>query len=164
MFEERARALENDLDGVEGSVRVRVVLFRILLALGGQLRARMDRRYREAGITTQQAALLGIAAATDPPPSPSDVARMLGVTHQNVKQFTDALVKKGLLVVRAHPGDRRCKQLIPTARAAPLFARRNPDDFAAITRWLSVLDDREAEELLTMLGRLLAANIEGHDE
>ena len=152
-----ARALVADLEGTPGPTRDRVVLFRTLIVLAGQLRARMDRRYRQAGITTQQAAVLGLLRSAASPLSQGDVARLLGVTQQNVRQLVDALVAKRLLEVRTPPGDRRVKRLVPTRRVARLFARRNAEDYAAIAEWFGVLGDAEVKSLVRQLGRLLAA-------
>jgi DNA-binding MarR family transcriptional regulator len=156
MVKNRSAALVSDLDGVAEGIRSRVVLFRLLLVVAGQLRARMDSRYRAAGITTQQAAVLALASV-GAPPTQGEVARLLGVTHQNIRQIADALVRKGLLDVRAEAKDRRLKRLVPTRRVARLFARRNADDFEAVAAWFSVLDDEEIASLRSQLGRLLAA-------
>jgi DNA-binding MarR family transcriptional regulator len=156
MFKDRAAALVMDLEGVADGVRARVVLFRTLTALAGQLRARMDARYRDAGVTTQQAAVLALASV-GAPPTQGEVARLLGVTQQNVRQIVDALVRKGLIEVRAQDGDRRMKRLVPTRRVGRLFARRNAGDFAAVAGWFSVLDDATVEALVDGLGRVLAA-------
>ena len=102
-----ARALDADLEGTPRSTRDRVLLFRTLIVLGGQLRTRMDRRYRQAGITTQQAAVLALLRSAASPLSQGDVARLLGVTQQNVRQLVDALASKRLLEVRTPPGDHR---------------------------------------------------------
>ena len=155
MATSRAPALVADLERVPEAIRDRVVLFRTLIVLAGQLRARMDQRYREVGITTQQAAVLAVVKAATPPVNQGDVARLLGVTQQNVRQLVDALVRKGLIAVRAHPGDRRIKRLVTTRRVGRLFARRNPADFAAVAEWFSVLDDAEVASLLEKLGRLM---------
>jgi DNA-binding MarR family transcriptional regulator len=150
-------AIDASLEHVSGAVAERVRLFRLLVAAGNQLRALMDRRFREDGITTQQAAVLAIAGATETPLTQGEVARRLGVSHQNIRQLADSLVRKGLLEVRADPADRRVKQLVPTRRVPRMFARRNDDDFAAISAWFSSIDDREAKVMQAALHKLLAA-------
>lgn len=150
-------ALEASLGGVPKAVRVRVMLFRQLVLASGHLRALMDRRYREDGITTQQAAVLAIAGATDAPLTQGEVARRLGVSHQNIRQLADSLVSKGLLEIRPEATDRRVKRLVPTRRVQRLFDRRNAGDFAAVAGWFSTLDTRELRVLQTALGKLLAS-------
>lgn len=150
-------ALEASLTAVPRAVRDRVILFRQLVLAGAHLRSLMDRRYREDGITTQQAAVLAVAGATDSPLTQGEVARRLGVSHQNIRQLADSLVGKGLLEIRSEPTDRRVKRLVPTRRVQRLFDRRNADDFAAVASWFSALDDREARVLQAALRKLIAS-------
>lgn len=157
MLSTTTSALEASLAGVPMAVRVRVILFRMLVLAGGHLRSLMDRRYREDGITTQQAAVLAVAGATDSPLTQGEVARRLGVSHQNIRQLADSLVGKGLLEIRSEPTDRRVKRLVPTRRVQRLFDRRNADDFAAVAGWFSALDDREARVLQAALRKLLVS-------
>lgn len=160
MFRGRSPALVADLGGVPATIRQRVVLFRTLIVLAGQLRARMDQRYRRVGITTQQAAVLALVGSASSPLNQSDLARSLGVTQQNVRQLVDALARKGLVEVRAQPGDRRVKRIVATRAVRPLFARRNPSDFAAVAGWLAVLDDTEVATASALTGRLLTALVD----
>jgi DNA-binding MarR family transcriptional regulator len=162
MIKNRAPALVVDLEGVAAPVRDRVILFRLVTVLAGQLRARMDGRLRAAGVTSQQAAVLALASAA-PPPTQGEVARLLGVTHQNVRQIMNALLRKGLLEVYTDAGDRRANRLMSTRRVARLFARRNAGDFAAVAGWFSALDDREVASLVDQLGRVLAALSSGSE-
>jgi DNA-binding MarR family transcriptional regulator len=162
MVKNRAPALVVDLDDIADPVRNRVILFRTVTALAGQLRARMDRRLRAAGITSQQAAVLALAS-TPPPPTQGEVARLLGVTHQNVRQIMASLIRKGLLTVHSDAADRRAKRLVPTRHVARLFGRRNPGDFAAVAEWFAVLDDREVASVVDQLGRVLSALSSGSD-
>jgi DNA-binding MarR family transcriptional regulator len=162
MVNHRAPALVVDLDDIADPVRNRVILFRTVTALAGQLRARMDTRLRASGITSQQAAVLALASAP-PPPTQGEVARLLGVTHQNVRQIMGSLIRKGLLTVHSDAADRRAKRLVPTRHVARLFGRRNPGDFAAVAGWFAVLDDREVASVVDQLGRVLAALSSGSD-
>jgi DNA-binding MarR family transcriptional regulator len=143
-----------DLERTPKAVRERVQSFRLLILLGTQLRALMDRRLASSDITTQQAALLALASATEAPSTQGELAAHLGVSHQNVRQLTEALERKGLLEVRIDPKDRRAKRMVPTKAVKTLFARRNPKDFEAVAGWFSALDDREVEMLVALLGRL----------
>ena len=54
----RSKALELDLDGAAPAIRDRVMIFRLLVVLGGRVRALMDDHYAPLGVTTQQAAVL----------------------------------------------------------------------------------------------------------
>lgn len=150
----RARTLEADLEGVADPVRTRIMLFRMLVALGGRLRTLMDRQLEDAGITTQQAACLMIASAAETPLAQGELARALGVSHQNVKQLVSALERKGLVHVEVDDHDRRTKRIRTAKAARTLFARRNATDYEVVAGWFGALDDRGAGELLRLLLRV----------
>ncbi|HVK86046.1 MAG TPA: MarR family transcriptional regulator [Kofleriaceae bacterium] len=149
-----SKPIEVDLEHVPPAVRERVVIFRQLIVLGGRVRALMDAHLAPLGLTTQQAAVLTYASGRPQPPTQGEIARHLGVSHQNVRQLVNALVRKGLVDERPDPADRRSKRIVPTRRVARLFARRNPADFATVAGWLHGVDDREARQLVKLLGRL----------
>lgn len=130
------------------------MVFRLLLTLGGHLRTLMDRQLEPTGITTQQAACLTIAGAADAPLAQGELARALGVSHQNVRQLTTALERKGLIEVVPDSDDRRTKRIRTTKAAHKLFVRRNAADRDIVADWFRGLDDREAEQLLALLLRV----------
>ncbi len=146
--------VQADLEHAPAGVRERVQAFRLLIVLGTQLRALMDRQLSSSDITTQQAALLTLASSTKNPPTQGELAAQLGVSHQNVRQLADALERKGLLEIRADPTDRRTKRMAPTKTVKSMFARRNPKDFEAVSGWFSTLDDKEVAVLVRLLSRL----------
>jgi DNA-binding MarR family transcriptional regulator len=151
-----AKALEVDLEQAPASVRDRVVVFRLLIVLGGRVRTLMDAHLAPLGLTTQQAAVLTYASGRERPPAQGEIARHLGVSHQNVRQLVDALARKRLVSERADPTDRRTKRIVPTKRVKRLFARRNPTDYATVAGWLGGLGDREAKQLVKLLAQLAA--------
>jgi DNA-binding MarR family transcriptional regulator len=128
--------------------------FRLVIVLATQLRALMDRRLSSSDLTTQQAALLSVALAAEAPPTQGELAAALGVSHQNVRQLTASLERKGFLGIEADPEDRRVKRFAPTKTVKSLFARRNTEDFAAVASWFSNLDSREVTTLVELLARL----------
>ena len=130
-------------------------LFRSIVAVGMRMRASMDRRLAEVGLTTQQAAVLTIAEGFDPPATLGDVSRALGTSHQNTRQIADALVRKGMLEVRVDDEDRRVRRLVPTAAIARVFEQRDADDRATVRAWTRALTDEEAALAADLVGRVL---------
>lgn len=126
------------------------VCFRLIQALSRQQRAAMDRALEDAGVTTQQAALLTVVGPSGGP-SLTEAAEALGMTYQNVKQLAAALERKGLLQVERDPQDRRVRRLVQTPANAEFWARRDPDDYAAVGRMFEAL---EPEELAALEGLL----------
>jgi DNA-binding MarR family transcriptional regulator len=137
--------------GEDAATRIRT--FRLILLAAQSLRTLMDQRLREDGLTTQQAALIGIAEAMGGPPL-SSAARAMGTTHQNVKQIAAALQRKGLVRFAAAPGDARVRRVIPTKRNRGLWQRRSAADQREVLRWFSSLTPAESRTLFRMLVRL----------
>ena len=133
-----------------------IELFRLALVLGLQLRARMDHRLSAIGLTTQQAAVLTLAERS-PGPTLGEVAAVLGTSHQNARQISDALARKGLVEVQVDAVDRRVRRVVATAAVAELFAGREDADHAAVREWFGTLSDEEIVAAVALLRRLLGA-------
>jgi DNA-binding MarR family transcriptional regulator len=129
--------------------------FRTVLVLAQKLRAAMDSRLREDGLTTQQAALITVVEALGKP-SLVEAAAALGSTHQNVAQIVAALVRKDLLSIEPDPADRRRKLLSTTNRNAAFWQRRDEGDFAALADWFGDLTESELTTFCTLADRVLA--------
>jgi len=132
----------------------RVRLFRLMLADATLLRGRLDRKLAPSGITSQQGAMLQFIEAQPAPPTLSQVAAGLRMTHQNVKQIAAALERKGFLVIAQDPLDGRSRRLRLTASHRRFWKARNPGDFASVASWTEVLSDREVDTLVGLLIRL----------
>lgn len=147
--------LEHGLEALAPQRAARVRLFRVAVAVGAQLRQRMDREMAGTGITTQQAALLQFIEAQPEPPTMGHVARGLAMTHQNVKQIAAALERKGFLAIEVDARDRRARRLTVSARHRRFWARRNPGDFEQVQAWTDGLDDEEVEQAVALLRKLM---------
>ncbi|MDQ3788734.1 MAG: MarR family winged helix-turn-helix transcriptional regulator [Actinomycetota bacterium] len=136
--------------------------FRTTLHVAARLRAAMDRRLREDGLTTQQAALITVVEAAGAP-SLSEAAEALTCTRQNLKQLANALRRKGLLELRADPHDARITRLVATQRSRDYWATRDAGDVEAITGWFGDLDPAALQALVTSLETVLA-RVDDHGE
>lgn len=139
----------------------RVRLFRGLIATATMLRVRMDRLLADSGLTTQQATLLNFVIARPTRPALSEVARGLGMTHQNVKQIALALERKGFVEFAADPADGRIRRLVPTERCRRFWRRRDASDFDRVETWTAGLTDDEVDTVVRLLARLRARMDEG---
>ena len=146
-----ARQLSSDLEELPPGLQNRLVLFRLLITIGGRLQARMDGQLADLGITTQQATFLHLASTAQRPPSLGEVAQVMGSTHQNARQLAEALVRKGLLEIVVDPRDRRVRRMVPTPKSAELWAARNPTEHAQVASWFAALDDAQVEQALALL-------------
>ncbi len=146
-----------DLADLPPSERGRIVLFRLLVVTGNELRSRMDQVLAPSGVTTQQAALLTIVLGALAPPSLGEAAARLGCTHQNVKQIATALQRKGLLAIEADPADGRVRRLVAGAASRAPFAARDTADRGTVAGWFSALSDAEVAAMIDALWRLRRA-------
>ena len=135
-----------------GADRVRV--FRLLVLEGARLRGLLDKALAPSGITAQQGALLSWIQAQAAPPTLSEVAAGLRMTHQNVKQIALALQRKGFVDIQVDTADRRARRLVLTRLHHRFWRERNPDDFAAVQDWMAVWNDAEVRRVLLLLRRM----------
>ncbi|NIK58193.1 MarR family winged helix-turn-helix transcriptional regulator [Kribbella shirazensis] len=131
-----------------------VEAFRTTLSLAARLRAAMDKRLREDGLTTQQAALITVVEAAGSP-SLSDAAAALACSRQNLKQIASALQRKGLVELRADPDDARTTRLVATQQSRDYWASRDTSDVDAVVSWFEALDAPALRALLSSLNLVI---------
>lgn len=119
-----------------------------------QLRARLDRELAPHGLTTQQAALLQHVEGHEAPPTMSEIARAMTMTHQNVRQLVEILVRKGFLTIEPDPHDGRARRLVLTAHHHRFRRKRNQGDFGQVSAWTAALNDREVSATINALMQL----------
>ncbi|TDW79539.1 DNA-binding MarR family transcriptional regulator [Kribbella pratensis] len=129
--------------------------FRTTLALAARLRAAMDKRLRDDGLTTQQAALITVVEAAGSP-SLSDAATALSCSRQNLKQIASALQRKGLVELRADPDDARTTRIVTTRKSRAYWASRDTSDVDAVAGWFRALDAPALRTLVTTLNLVIA--------
>jgi DNA-binding MarR family transcriptional regulator len=146
--------LQLGLEQLDGASAERVRLFRLITTTGMLLRARLDRELAPHGLTTQQAALLQHVEGHEEPPTMSAIARAMAMTHQNVRQLVDVLVRKKFLAITPDPNDGRARRLVLTAHHHRFWQKRNPGDFGQVRAWTAALNDREVSSTIDALMRL----------
>ncbi len=146
--------LDLGLAGIDPARAARVRLFRLLVIDANLLRGLMERELAPHGVTVQQSAMLQWIESRPQPPTISEVAAGMGMTHQNVKQIALALQRKGFVEITVDEHDRRVRRLVLTAHHRRFWKRRNTDDFASVEAWTSALSDAEVAAASALLGRL----------
>ena len=134
-----------------------VQAFRRVIVLAQELRTLMDQRLLPSGLTTQQAALLTVIETAGRPPTMTEAARALAMSHQNVKQLAVALERKGFLEIVPDERDARSKRMETTKKHKKFWAKRNPQDHACVAQWLAGLDEAETATLARLLGKAIAS-------
>ena len=90
--------LEPDRDAEQAE---RVLLFRLLLASGMELRARMDRLLADSGLTTQQAMVLQVLQGQDEPPTLKQFASSDGGPRALAVSYGAQAILRHVLTQRA---------------------------------------------------------------
>jgi DNA-binding MarR family transcriptional regulator len=138
------------------SASIRSLCFQIARAL----RTALDRDLARFGLRAQQAAVL-LLCCRRPPANPSHLAAAVSTDTAGVTGLIDQLEKKGLVIRRANPADRRAVIVEPT-RAGRALAPELREVFQAVNETLlEGFSPPEAARLEAMLQRLLA-NARGH--
>ena len=131
-----------------------------LASANRKLRALVDERARNMGLTLSRARLLMQLAKADGPIQ-SDLAGLLDIEQPTLVRLLDGLERTGMIERRAAPGDRRARRVFLTSAA-----RAQAEDILAFLTELraDILDDVDREELeialrvLSRMSRNIAAN------
>ena len=113
--------LEADRDAEQAE---RVLLFRLLLANGMELRTRMDRQLSDSGLTTQQAMVLQVLQGQAEAPTLKQLASTLAMSHQNLKQIANVL-NISLKTVETHRAAVMRKLNLSSSASLVRYAIRN---------------------------------------
>ena len=127
----------------------------LVFHLGRELRTALDRRLTNHGLTSQQAGLLLISRLLREP-NPIKVAERLGTDTAGVTRLLDRLESKGLVFRTVNPDDRRSIVIGLGPKSRHLLPRLIPEFRHVENGLLDGFDKREAEQLSSMLRRLLA--------
>ncbi len=131
-----------------------------LASANRKLRALVDERARNMGLTLSRARLLMQLAKADGPIQ-SDLAGLLDIEQPTLVRLLDGLERTGMIERRAAPGDRRARRVFLTPAA-----RAQAEDILAFLTELraDVLDGIDREELeialrvLSRMSRNIVAN------
>jgi len=131
-----------------------------LASANRKLRALVDERARDMGLTLSRARLLMQLAKADGPIQ-SDLADLLDIEQPTLVRLLDGLERTGMIERRAAPGDRRARRVFLTEAA-----RAQAEDILAFLTELraDVLDGVDREELeialrvLSRMSRNIVAN------
>lgn len=123
-------------------------IFGSLFLLANKLQVIMDRELVKYDLTAKQWFLTAVIEEFfDKPPTLSEVAEVMGSTHQNVKQIALKLEKNGFVEIVKDPQDRRANRLIFTEKSKAFWENRQDE---SVTFLRELFSDLNAEELTTM--------------
>jgi len=115
----------------------------------------------DPAVTTKQWFVLAIVAsffeqARNPtPPSISEIARVIGTSHQNIKKLAVILEHKGLIEMQKDAGDRRSTRLFLTERCYDYFKIRQQQEEEYLRELFGGSDDQATHALREGLQNLI---------
>lgn len=125
------------------------------LKLARGLRTALDRELAPFGLRTQQAAVL-LRCCRHPGVSPSVLATLVGTDTAGVTGLIDQVEKRGLVIRRANPVDRRAVLVEPTVEGRALAPRLREVFEAVNDLLLAGFSARQAAGLEAMLAKAQA--------
>jgi DNA-binding MarR family transcriptional regulator len=131
----------------------------LLNRVGRELAAFTDRRLREVGLTSQQAALL-LHASRDAR-TPTELAAELGTDTAGMTRLLDRVAAMGLVERVRHPVDRRSVTVGLTERGRALLPELGPIFGRVTSRVFAGFTDEEVATTSALLGRMLDNLAEG---
>lgn len=107
-----------------------------------------DRSFKEDNLTTKQWMLLAtMEKFFEDPPGIKDLARKMGLSHQNVKQLALKLEKSGFVRLIKDEKDKRILRIHVTDKVEEVFGARYEKDKAMIER---IFEDFESDEVAVL--------------
>lgn len=99
-------------------------IFGSLLLTANRIDTLLERELKVYDVTARQWFIsIIIYSLFNSPPTISEVAKVMGSTHQNVKQIALKLAQKNLLVLETDRHDRRSTRLVPTEYSSEFWAK-----------------------------------------
>jgi DNA-binding MarR family transcriptional regulator len=126
-----------------------------------EVRLPQDLRDDLGGITPHQVEGVLCAMQAEAGITMNDLARGQGVGLSSATALADRLVKQGLADRVSDPSDRRIVRIVPTQRGREVGRSFQNARRRVLLEMLGSLSDEEATLLVTLLGRMSAAAIQG---
>lgn len=125
-----------------------------LLRTESLVSAALNTRFRPYGLSVATFNVLMILDGADGPLCPHEIGDRLLVTRGTVTGLLDSLERRGLVMRRMHPDDRRMVEVSLTPKARKLLSELLPEHFPGEADLVSALSAREKETLIRLLGKI----------
>ena len=130
-------------------------IFGAIFFLSNKLQTILDRAFAADGITTKQLFMtLVIQQFGDVSPTINDVARVMGTSHQNVKQIAMKLEKKGLVTIERDSEDRRAMRIVLTEMSQSFWKDRVEEGKEFLEKFFATFEKGEIDSLFSSLRKL----------
>ncbi|KAB3536096.1 MarR family transcriptional regulator [Alkaliphilus pronyensis] len=119
-------------------------IFGSIFVLANKLQVVLDRELAKFDMTTKQWLMTAVIEEFfDSPPTLKEVSRVMGSSHQNVKQIALKLEKKGYLALEKDNNDKRVIRLRLTEKSYSFWSQREPDSDLFLRELFRDIKDEE---------------------
>lgn len=130
-------------------------IFGSLFLLANKLQVIMDRELANHDLTAKQWFLSAIIEEFfEGPPTISEVAKVMGSTHQNIKQIALKLEKNGFMDIVKDPKDRRVNRLKFTPKSIDFWQERQGESVNFLKELFKDLSSEEIEKMFVGMNKL----------
>ena len=134
----------------------RAFMLGALFIAANRVETQLEREFQRYGITVKQWFLAIVLVHLFPaPPTISETARVMGSSHQNIKQLALALNRKGLLDFLKDEQDSRMIRLRLSEQGAALREKVRSGGNAFQTRLFNGIGDEELKAARSVLSKIL---------
>ena len=118
-------------------------VYALLFDLATRLQVLMDRELRPDDLTAKQWYLvLSLERSGEDSLALGELARLVGTSHQNVKQIALKLERRGFVTLRSDPGDRRSVRVSVTDACRRYFESRSARDAELLSLLFAPVDEQ----------------------
>ncbi len=128
-----------------------------------------DRTFREEELTTKQWMLLAaVERAFDEAPGIKELARVMGSSHQNIKQIVLKLQRAGFVNLVQDENDKRISRVYLTDKVNAVFSKRHEKDAKFINDLFEAFTENEIDNMFNYMNRIIdkvqALEADGQDK
>ncbi len=140
------------------------MIFGLLLIISNKMNTLLEREFQEFDVTTKQWFLSEtINSLFDSPPTLKEVAKVMGSSHQNVKQVALRLQNKGLLTLEKDTKDARVTRIRMTDNSHDFWKQTDPKGLIFREKMFKEIDEKDIAGARHFLEKMLANLIEIED-
>lgn len=118
----------------------------------------LSRRLEGSGVSPAQYRVLAHLMANEPL-AQAELADLLSISPPSAVKLIDRMERDGWLLREADPHDRRVKRILPTPKAAQMWAELSVHSRELLTQAYQGVDPAEIEQAIALLARV-RANLE----
>lgn len=142
-------------------------IFASMLLIANKMDTLLERSLSKYNITAKQWFMLIVTVnAFKESPSIKEIAKVMGSSHQNVKQLALKLESKGMVLLEKNKKDLRTTKVILTKECFELFKLLEKEGFVFMNKFYKEINSKQLNETRTFINRIMdnLKNIEEEQE